>query len=366
MSNTHDLHRLVTIQVMSIGQPSVFRSYGRQRSKRQLRLFSPRSILLINVQVTTQCFTTHAETVHLQPYMSQVYTVVRPSTWCSRSLSLSHLSSLRYSRLDANAASSITNTNGEPLSSMDSAWPRERTKQLKTDWTCNCTCFIELAPAGVGAWCVRWCAREWMVRTRVHGLRVRGRCARWGGREWMVRALGRAWVDGARVGSRVSVWCARCGCARECTVCAYVDVARVGAGVSGWFARWFARECMVCALVRTWVCGLRVRGCCARWGGCGVWHGPMALPWGPVPHPGCAIAASGPGRPSCTSPPWPASPADGSTPTDPANKRLVFSLAQHKRHSLWPTFQKMEFMRLNPPLINSFVLFQPATFKFCS
>lgn len=51
-------------------------------------------------------------------------------TWCSLSLSLNHLSSLRYSRRDARAARSMTNTNGEPFNSIDNAYRKNKTDKL--------------------------------------------------------------------------------------------------------------------------------------------------------------------------------------------------------------------------------------------
>lgn len=50
------------------------------------------------------------------------------STWCSFSLSFSHLSSFRYSRRDARAARSITNTNGEPFSNMERACSNNKSR----------------------------------------------------------------------------------------------------------------------------------------------------------------------------------------------------------------------------------------------
>lgn len=46
----------------------------------------------------------------------------RTLTPCSRILSVSHLSSLRYSRREASAARSITKANGVPFSSIDRDW----------------------------------------------------------------------------------------------------------------------------------------------------------------------------------------------------------------------------------------------------
>ena len=51
-------------------------------------------------------------------------------TWCSLSLSLNHLSSLRYSRRDARAARSMTNTNGEPFNSIDNAYRKNKKDKL--------------------------------------------------------------------------------------------------------------------------------------------------------------------------------------------------------------------------------------------
>ena len=48
-------------------------------------------------------------------------TATANSSWCSRSLSLSHLSNLRYSRRDANAARSMTKANDEPFNNMERA-----------------------------------------------------------------------------------------------------------------------------------------------------------------------------------------------------------------------------------------------------
>lgn len=50
-------------------------------------------------------------------------------TPCSRILSVSHLSSLRYSRREASAARSITKANGVPFSSIDKAW-RKKIRRL--------------------------------------------------------------------------------------------------------------------------------------------------------------------------------------------------------------------------------------------
>lgn len=49
-------------------------------------------------------------------------------TPCSLILSVSHLSSLRYSRREASAARSMTKANGVPLSNIESDWGRKRAK----------------------------------------------------------------------------------------------------------------------------------------------------------------------------------------------------------------------------------------------
>ena len=52
-------------------------------------------------------------------------------TWCSRSLSDSHLSNFKYSLLEASAAKSITKEYGDELRSIERAWNTNITKKYK-------------------------------------------------------------------------------------------------------------------------------------------------------------------------------------------------------------------------------------------